>query len=95
MMGEMRQVVVFRGEDGLWVADCLSLPGGGVSQGRTREDCLPVPGAIAFARLGRLGFDYAGRKGVIWCFAAMSHMAKWRSWIGSRHIACDSSGRRH
>lgn len=37
MMGKMRQVVVFRGEDGQWVADCLSLPGC-VSQGRTREE---------------------------------------------------------
>jgi predicted RNase H-like HicB family nuclease/predicted RNA binding protein YcfA (HicA-like mRNA interferase family) len=32
-------VVVFRGEDGLWVAECLSLPGC-VSQGRTREEAV-------------------------------------------------------
>ena len=28
-----------RGEDGLWVAECLSLPGC-VSQGRTREEAI-------------------------------------------------------
>ena len=35
----MRQAVVFKGEDGLWVAECLSLPGC-VSQGRTREEAI-------------------------------------------------------
>lgn len=35
----MRQAVVFRGEDGLWVAYCLSLTGC-VSQGRTREEAV-------------------------------------------------------
>ena len=39
MMRKMRQAVVFRGEDGLWVADCLSLPGC-VSQGQTREEAV-------------------------------------------------------
>ena len=33
----MRQAVVFKGEDGQWVAECLSLPGC-VSQGETREE---------------------------------------------------------
>jgi predicted RNase H-like HicB family nuclease len=33
----MRQVLIFRGEDGYWVAECASLPGC-VSQGRTREE---------------------------------------------------------
>ena len=32
----MRQVIVHRGEDGFWVAECPSLPGC-VSQGETRE----------------------------------------------------------
>lgn len=32
----MRQVVVYQGEDGYWVAECPSLPGC-VSQGMTRE----------------------------------------------------------
>ena len=35
----MRQVVVFRGENGYWVAECPSLPGC-VSQGRTREEAI-------------------------------------------------------
>lgn len=33
----MRQVVIYPGEDGYWVAECPSLPGC-VSQGRTREE---------------------------------------------------------
>ncbi|MDQ2805694.1 MAG: type II toxin-antitoxin system HicB family antitoxin [Chloroflexota bacterium] len=32
----MRQVIVYPGEDGYWVAECLSLPGC-LSQGATRE----------------------------------------------------------
>ena len=32
----MRQVVLYPGEDGFWVAECPSLPGC-VSQGETRE----------------------------------------------------------
>jgi predicted RNase H-like HicB family nuclease len=35
----MRQAVVFKGEDGQWVAECLSLPGC-VSQGPTREEAI-------------------------------------------------------
>ena len=35
----MRQAVVFKGEDGQWVAECLSLPGC-VSQGQTREEAI-------------------------------------------------------
>ncbi len=35
----MRQVVLYRGEDGYWVAECPSLPGC-VSQGRTREEAV-------------------------------------------------------
>jgi predicted RNase H-like HicB family nuclease len=34
--GQMRQVVIFKGEDGQWVAECMSLPGC-VSQRHTRE----------------------------------------------------------
>ena len=33
----MRQVVIYRGEDGYWVAECPSLPGC-VTQGLTREE---------------------------------------------------------
>ena len=35
----MRQVIVYLGEDGWWVAECPSLPGC-VSQGKTREDAV-------------------------------------------------------
>jgi len=35
----MRQAVVYKGEDGFWVADCLSLPGC-VSQGATRQEAI-------------------------------------------------------
>ena len=35
----MRQVVIYPGEDGYWVAECPSLPGC-VSQGRTREEAV-------------------------------------------------------
>jgi len=35
----MTQAVVFKGEDGYWVADCLSLPGC-VSQGARREEAI-------------------------------------------------------
>ena len=35
----MRQVVLYPGEDGHWVAECPSLPGC-ISQGRTKEDAI-------------------------------------------------------
>ena len=35
----MRQVVIYPGEDGYWVAECPSLPGC-ISQGKTREDAV-------------------------------------------------------
>ncbi len=35
----MRQVVIYPGEDGYWVAECPSLPGC-ISQGRTREETI-------------------------------------------------------
>jgi predicted RNase H-like HicB family nuclease len=35
----MRQVVIYRGEDGWWVAECPSLPGC-ISQGETREEAI-------------------------------------------------------
>jgi predicted RNase H-like HicB family nuclease len=38
-MKAMRQVLIFRGEDGYWVAECPSLPGC-VSQGETQEAAL-------------------------------------------------------
>jgi predicted RNase H-like HicB family nuclease len=35
----MRQVVLYPGEDGYWVAECPSLPGC-ISQGKTKEETL-------------------------------------------------------
>lgn len=35
----MRQVIIYPGEDGYWVAECASLPGC-ISQGKTKEEAL-------------------------------------------------------
>ena len=35
----MRQIILYPGEDGYWVAECPSLPGC-LSQGRTKEEAL-------------------------------------------------------
>jgi predicted RNase H-like HicB family nuclease len=35
----MRQVVIYPGEDGYWVAECPSLPGC-LSQGRSKEEAV-------------------------------------------------------
>ncbi len=35
----MRQVVIYSGEDGFWVAECPSLPGC-ISQGETKEEAV-------------------------------------------------------
>ena len=35
----MRQAVVYKGEDGQWVAECLSLPGC-ISQGMSRQEAI-------------------------------------------------------
>ena len=35
----MRQVLIYRGEDGFWVVECPSLPGC-ISQGQTREEAI-------------------------------------------------------
>jgi predicted RNase H-like HicB family nuclease len=35
----MRQVVLYPGEDGYWIAECPSLPGC-VSQGKTKEEAV-------------------------------------------------------
>ncbi len=35
----MRQVIIYPGEDGSWVAECPSLPGC-ISQGKTREEAV-------------------------------------------------------
>jgi predicted RNase H-like HicB family nuclease len=35
----MRQVLIYPGEDGYWVAECPSLPGC-ISQGKTKEEAI-------------------------------------------------------
>jgi len=35
----MREAIIYPGEDGYWVAECLSLPGC-ISQGLTREEAI-------------------------------------------------------
>lgn len=35
----MRQVIIYKGEDDYWVAECPSLPGC-ISQGKTREEAV-------------------------------------------------------
>lgn len=36
---ELRQIILYPGEDDFWVAECLSLPGC-VSQGKTRGEAI-------------------------------------------------------
>jgi predicted RNase H-like HicB family nuclease len=35
----MRQVIIYPGEDGYWVAECPTLPGC-ISQGKSKEDAI-------------------------------------------------------
>ena len=35
----MRQVIIYHGEDGYWVAECPSLPGC-ISQGKAKEEAI-------------------------------------------------------
>ncbi|HDR90873.1 MAG TPA: type II toxin-antitoxin system HicB family antitoxin [candidate division Zixibacteria bacterium] len=35
----MRQVIIFRGEDGFWIAECPSLPGC-ISQGKSKGEAI-------------------------------------------------------
>jgi len=35
----MREVIIYRGEDNYWVAECCSLPGC-ISQGKTKEEAI-------------------------------------------------------
>ena len=35
----MREVIIYPGEDGYWIAECPSLPGC-ISQGKTREEAI-------------------------------------------------------
>ena len=39
MVEKLRQVIIYPGEDGFWVAECPSLPGC-ISQGQTRTEAI-------------------------------------------------------
>jgi predicted RNase H-like HicB family nuclease len=52
----MRQVLIYRGEDGLWVAECPSLSGC-VSQGETQESALANIKEAINAYVGALEAD--------------------------------------
>ena len=38
-IGDLRQIILYPGEDGFWVVECLSLPGCN-SQGLTKEEAI-------------------------------------------------------
>ena len=43
----MRQIILYRGEDGYWIVECPSLPGC-ISQGQTKQDAIKnIKDAIA------------------------------------------------
>ncbi len=52
----MRQVVLYPGEEGYWVAECPSLPGC-VSQGRTKEEAIANIREAIQAYIGALEED--------------------------------------
>jgi predicted RNase H-like HicB family nuclease len=52
----MRQIVIYPGEDGYWVAECPSLPGC-ISQGKTREEAIANAREAIQAYIGALEDD--------------------------------------
>ncbi len=52
----MRQVLIYRGEDGFWVAECPSLPGC-VTQGETQDLALANIKEAIMAYVGALEAD--------------------------------------
>ena len=63
MSTQLRQVIIFPGEDGFWVAECPSLPGC-ISQGETRAEAIvnireAIEGFIAV--LEEDGLNWSGR----------------------------------
>ena len=52
----MRQVIIYPGEDGYWVAECPSLPGC-VSQGETRQQAITNIKEAIIAYVGVLEED--------------------------------------
>jgi predicted RNase H-like HicB family nuclease len=52
----MRQVLIYRGEDGFWIAECPSLPGC-VTQGETQDAALANMKEAIQAYVGALEVD--------------------------------------
>ena len=52
----MRRVVLYKGEDGYWIAECPTLPGC-VSQGKTVEESLKNVGEAIKAYIEALEMD--------------------------------------
>jgi predicted RNase H-like HicB family nuclease len=52
----MRQVLLYPGDDGYWVAECPSLPGC-ISQGRTKEEAVTNIRAAIQAYIAALNED--------------------------------------
>jgi len=52
----MRQVLIYRGEDGFWIAECPSLPGC-VTQGETQDSALANIREAVQAYVGALEAD--------------------------------------
>ncbi len=57
----MRQVILYPGEDGFWVAECPTLPGC-ISQGKSKED------AVINIQEAILGIHFGATRGRIVCF---------------------------
>jgi hypothetical protein len=49
MLNVMRQIIIYHGEDGYWVAQCPSLPPC-ISQGRTKQEAIAVDFKISLVQ---------------------------------------------
>lgn len=68
---KMRQVVIYPGEDGYWVAECPSLPGC-ISQGKTKEEAISnISEAIR-------GYIAAFKKIISLCLRSVLKHLSWR-----------------
>jgi len=64
----MRQVIIYPGEDGYWVAECPSLPGC-ISQGETKEEAIAnireaIQGYVAALSSGNVILHQRKEKGL-------------------------------
>lgn len=63
----MRQVVIYPGENGYWVAECPSLPGC-ITQGRTKEEAIVNIREAIQAYIEALEEDGLRAPLVSWCW---------------------------